>query len=169
MAYLDTNGLERLWSKIKKYVDEHTGASGSFLNAHPVGSIYISVNSTNPGDKFGGTWVAWGRGRVPIGVGTGTDINRNTMAFVSADKTGGEYAHKLTISEMPSHSHDNVYHNGAWTGTYTPSNDINSAEYGAWGKAHLRAGGGGTVNTGGGNAHNNLPPYITCYMWKRTA
>ena len=163
MAYLDTNGLERLWSKIKKYVDEHTGASGSFLNAHPVGSIYISVNSTNPGDKFGGTWVAWGSGRVPVGIDT------SQKEFNGVEKTGGEKTHKLTVSEMPSHSHDNVYHNGAWTGTYTPSNDINSAEYGAWGKANLRAGGGGTINTGGGNAHNNLSPYITCYMWKRTA
>ena len=130
---------------------------------YPIGSIYISVNSTNPATLFGGTWERFGIGKVLVGV------DEYDTDFKTANKVGGEKTHKLTVSEMPSHSHDNVYHNSAWTGTYIPSNDINSAEYGAWGKANLRAGDGGTVKTGGGNAHNNLPPYITCYMWKRTA
>ena len=123
----------------------------------------MSVNSTNPSTLLGGTWEAWGKGRVPVGV------NETDSDFNAVEKTGGESTVTLTESEMPPHSHDVVYHNSAWTGTYIPSNDINSVEFGAWGKANLRTGNGITVNTGGGNAHNNLQPYITCYMWKRTA
>lgn len=66
---------------------------------HPVGSIYISTTSTNPGTIFGGTWVQWGAGRVPIGINT-SDTNFNTV-----EKTGGSKTHTITASEMPSHSH----------------------------------------------------------------
>ena len=69
------------------------------LKEYPVGSIYMSVSGTNPSSFLGGTWVAWGSGRVPVGVNTG-DGNFNTV-----EKTGGESSHTLTIAEMPSHSH----------------------------------------------------------------
>ena len=50
---------------------------------YPVGSIYMSTSSTNPSTYFGGTWVAWGSGRVPVGINT-SDSNFNTV-----EKTGG--------------------------------------------------------------------------------
>ena len=70
---------------------------------YPVGSIYISMNSTNPSTLFGGTWEAFGQGRVLIGVGTGND--GSTSLSFPAGFTGGEYKHYLAKSEIPSHSH----------------------------------------------------------------
>ena len=66
----------------------------------PVGSIYMSTSAVNPSSIYPGTsWVAWGSGRVPIGV------NSSDTAFNSVEKTGGAKTHTLTVSEMPSHNH----------------------------------------------------------------
>jgi microcystin-dependent protein len=132
----------------------------------------MSVSSTNPGTTFGvGTWTAWGAGRVPVGVaGSGT--------FNTVEKTGGAETHTLSTAEMPTHNHGagslaapiytttggavtvpNIY--TPLTSNYTESanelhNGLNAACVGS------------TANAGSGSAHNNLQPYITCYMWKRT-
>lgn len=124
---------------------------------YPIGSIYISVKSTNPSNLFGGTWVAWGSGRVPVG------INTNDSDFSTVEKTGGEKKHKLTIEEMPSHVHEMARGiESASPGSSNPPNTSweNGSQF-AW---ELETG-----STGGGKEHNNLQPYITCYMWKRTA
>jgi len=55
---------------------------------YPVGSIYMSVNSTNPSVMFGGTWESWGSGKVPVGV------NTEETEFNTVEKTGGEKTHK---------------------------------------------------------------------------
>lgn len=125
---------------------------------YPVGSIYMSVNNTNPSTFFGGTWEAWGAGKVPVGVDT------NDTNFATVEKTGGEKQHTLTITEMPEHNH---------TIPCTPTaNDGSEPSYQA---AQVNAEATGNhnsivaVSSGGGSPHNNLQPYITCYMWKRTA
>ena len=125
---------------------------------YPVGSIYMSVNNTNPSTFFGGTWEAWGAGKVPVGVDT------NDTNFATVEKTGGEKQHTLTIAEMPEHNH---------TIPCTPTaNDGSEPSYQA---AQVNAEATGNhnsivaVSSGGGSPHNNLQPYITCYMWKRTA
>lgn len=67
---------------------------------YPVGCIYMTTVSTNPNSIFGfGTWVAWGSGRVPVGV------NASDSNFSTVEKTGGEATHKLTEAEMPKHDH----------------------------------------------------------------
>ena len=71
---------------------------------YPVGSVYISYESTNPSEKFGGEWERTGEGRTLIGEGTGTDENNIEKIFTSGS-TGGEYTHKLTETEMPKHTH----------------------------------------------------------------
>ena len=132
------------------------GISAIFLAAHPVGDIYLSVNPTNPGTLYGGTWVAWGSGRVPVGV------NASDTDFKTVEKTGGEKAHTLTVQEMPNHDHDlNAVNEGVDNpnGGYHPGWTFNK-QY----TAQVMS-----ASTGGGQAHNNLQPYITCYMWKRTA
>ena len=131
------------------------------LANYPVGSIYMSVNNTNPSTLFGGTWEAWGKGRVPVSVNTGdSDFN-------SVEKTGGEKTHILTLSEMPRHFHtmdsavsikDSIVSND--TGLYQGSGAITFTTIGKVVK---------TDDAGEGIGHNNLQPYITCYMWKRTA
>ncbi len=134
---------------------------------YPIGSIYFSAVGTNPSELFGfGTWQAWGAGRVPVGV------DASQTEFNAVEKTGGEKAHALTINEMPSHTHEISYRpigdpsddpfalfksEGGITGTYnSPGTELSQDALEA--KA-----------AGGGQAHNNLQPYITCYMWKRTA
>lgn len=136
-----------------------TSAISNFKTAlvdllYPVGSIHLSVNSANPSTYFGGTWVSWGAGRVPVGVKT------SDSSFSTVEKTGGEKTHTLTVNEMPSHSHQlqgtNFYYA---SGSYNAQIDND----GSVSAVH------NTSTTGGGGAHNNLQPYITCYMWKRTA
>ena len=65
----------------------------------PIGSIYISVNNTNPSQWFDGVWESFGSGRVLVGVDT------SQSEFNTVMKTGGEKVHKLTTNEMPSHNH----------------------------------------------------------------
>lgn len=120
---------------------------------YPVGSIYMSVNSANPSTFIGGTWIPWGSGRVPVGVDEDSDY------FAYAEQIGGEATHTLTTEEMPDHNH------GVWgrsvysgTGSYIAlCNKANSST------SYV------TSDKGGGKAHNNLQPYIACYMWKRTS
>ena len=145
---------------------------------YPIGSIYMSVNSTNPGSLFGGTWTAWGQGRVPVGVNTSGTFN-------SVEKTGGSETHKLTVAQMPSHTHtqNSHRHNYGRPALFGGENDddgsIFTPRYSGRTSSQYKGNSNGWTemsyttatnqNTGGGEAHNNLQPYITCYMWKRTA
>ena len=149
------------------------GDSSSVLDAYPVGSIYMSVNSTNPGTLFGGTWVAWGAGRVPVG------FDASQSEFDTVEETGGSKTHTLTTAQMPSHNHvinSRVYSGGTSNGSeFTIGQGINpgglSYDVATTGIKGVIPDGQqvGALNTGGGGAHNNLQPYIVCYMWKRTA
>ena len=155
---------------------------------YPVGSIYMSVSATNPSTYFGGTWVAWGSGRVPVGINT-SDSNFNTV-----EKTGGASAVTLTASQMPSHTHTFTgsstttnsagghTHNigrdtdgGAGSSRYTVHSagtsgaQATSPTSSAGAHTHSLTPKGKNANTGGGGSHTNLQPYIVCYMWKRTA
>ncbi len=124
---------------------------------YPVGCIYMSAVATNPKTLFGiGTWVEWGKGRVPVGVDTAQ------VEFNTVEKTGGSKTHVLTVNEMPAHNHPISFNHSATAfGGYALAG---STEYGATATVD-----GFINNRGGGAAHNNLQPYITCYMWKRTA
>ena len=138
---------------------------------YPVNSIYLTTSSQNPSQTFGrGTWVAWGSGRVPVGVNT-NDTDCNT-----SEKTGGLKTHShtnpstgstvLNINQIPAHTHSMKL--------------SNYERYGAGNESVGRRDVGGTIETGsagGGQGHNHtmgntgasssLQPYITCYMWKR--
>lgn len=153
---------------------------------YPVGSIYMSVSSTNPSTYFGGTWTAWGTGRVPVGV------NANDTNFATVEKTGGAATVILTTAQMPSHTHAKGTLVTNETGSHTHNLKNQKTTWGAssgnkviidatsgytaiTNKATTSAGAhshtisGSTASAGSGSAHNNLQPYITCYMWKRTA
>lgn len=134
---------------------------------YPIGSIYMSVNSTNPSQLFGGTWTQL-KDRFLLGVG-------NTYKTVSS--TGGEATHTLTVSEMPSHIHGIT----TWKNSDNPTwgSGASSTKDGAF--ANVFSTGDGTSQTTGDNSqwyginnsgnsqpHNNMPPYLTVYMWKRT-
>lgn len=140
------------------------GSDGTWKNIasliYPVGSIYMSATMSSAAQVeavFGGTWVAWGAGRVPVGVDT-SDID-----FTLPELTGGEKEHTLTVAEMPSHKHRQ-------RGFYRCQGGISG---GVEVRARLDLSADSwdspMESTGGGGAHNNLQPYITCYMYKRTA
>lgn len=162
------------WNQITPHAADtsiHLNGNGTFLAAHPVGSIYFSASAVNPGDQFGGTWVAWGQGRVPLGVGsiqantttsygsvTAGAVNRTTI-----EERGGEGTHVLTITEMPGHAHEQyVTANSGGSG-------IRKDYVGEQDGLMKYPQGIDTGYAGSGAAHNNIQPYITCYMWKRTA
>ncbi len=120
--------------------------------AYPVGSIYMSVNSTNPHSLFGGTWVQI-KDRFLLAAG----------AAYKAGATGGEATHTLTVDEIPNHQHALWYPNEGGE----QSAAIGYPEAGSkntWYAEASRTGG-----AGGGAAHNNMPPYLSVYVWKRTA
>ena len=140
---------------------------------YPVGSIYMSVNSSNPGSLFGGTWEKMPAGRVLIPEGEsdwGTEYE--------AGSTGGEATHTLTVDEMPSHNHNAT---SDTTGSHSHSYSVVGVRAGydagnRYGPTNGTTGEAGSHNhtitvsdTGSGTAHNNIQPYIACYMWKRTA
>lgn len=137
--------------------------NSSLAQLYPIGSIYLSVNDTNPGTFIGGTWERL-KDRFLLAAG-------DTYA---AGSTGGEAQHTLTVDEMPGHRHSSdTYQNGfanagiadtdkycTWVNRGTPSNNNpGTAENGP-----IR-----TSWVGGSRPHNNMPPYITVYMWVRTA
>lgn len=162
MPVVDENGLGRIWGRMKTYIDKILQGG-----VYPVGSIYLSVNDVNPSEYFGGTWIAWGTGRVPVGV------DASQAEFNAAEKTGGEKTHILSVNEIPAHEHQQrkQMNNGGVGGKVITNQsggcngDGPEAQVGWYtGKAPLN-----TTSTGGGQAHNNLQPYVTCYMWKRTA
>lgn len=96
-----------------------------------------------------------GGGRVPVSVDT------TQTEFDTVEETGGAKTHTLTETEMPSHQH--------FSGLYQVADRFGSGGRDAAGTYSGYGGAVYTSSTGGSGAHNNLQPYITCYMWKRTA
>ena len=154
IAVLDDSGWVYYRTPDELLADIGAATVSSMLDkAYPVGSIYMSVNSTNPKTLFGGTWVQI-KDRFLLAAGT----------TYKAGATGGEAEHTLTESEMPSHNH----------AVYTPNDG--AADHSAPGNypdgtsdSTYYAVGSYTSSAGGGGAHNNMPPYLSVYVWKRTA
>lgn len=121
-------------------------------SVYPVGSIYMNAAvSTNPGTLLGfGTWASFGAGRVLVG------LDSSDTDFDTAEETGGAKTHTLTVDEMPAHTHS-VPNSGSQNNSFDSGTTVGNDVTGTSG------------STGGGQAHNNLQPYIVVYMWKRTA
>lgn len=152
--YLDQNGLKYFWGKIKAKMPGP-------LQAYPVGSIYMSISSSfNPNTSFGGTWSKIAEGHCLIQAG-----ERYALA-----STGGESKHKLTVDEMPRHSHAVVRNDGEKISSWP----TNVADGNLW---YVPTDGNNTYGhteymadfQGDSNAHNNMPPYLAVNIWKRTA
>ena len=195
-------------AEIDEIFNEATSGVEELDSIYPIGSVYISINHTNPGTIFGGTWERFGNGKVLVGV------DENDTDFSTVEHSGGEKEHALTTAEMPSHSHglnnhthslNNHTHNlgtlttsqheGHRHATYRTQNAASgtaryAAQYSANNPGETELGGqhthtisgttqgnngstgvssGNTTATGSGESHNNLQPYITVYMWLRTA
>jgi len=130
--------------------------ANTLLTVYPVGCVYTSIVSTNPSSLFGGTWVAFGAGRVLVG------LDSSDSDFNSTEETGGAKTHELTEAQMPEHTHG-VTHTTV-TEKVTGSYDGNRTHSNLNANASTET----TTTTGSGNEHNNLQPYIVVYFFKRT-
>lgn len=132
---------------------------------YPVGSVYISTSLTTAAAviaAFGfGTWVAYGAGRVIIGAGTTVDTGACSKTFTGGS-CGGEFVHKLTLSEIPAHSHKYTCINNNFI-KQTCAGSGNCASF-----IGTATNGGTTTNSGSSLVHNNIQPYITTYMYYRS-
>jgi len=134
---------------------------------YPVGSIYINAtDNTNPATLFGfGTWTAFGAGRVPVGFSSGE------TEFDTAEETGGAKTHTLTDAQLPA-TEIEVYDGSNWYPIYGTGGASGAGYFGRPVTEFPNTSNAGNTKIrvkGSGSAHNNLQPYITVYMWKRTA
>ena len=139
---------------------------------YPVGSFYISAKSTNPAILFGGTWEQI-QGRFLLGRSSSYPVG----------SMGGEATHKLTASELPLHGHYLGQQGNTSRmlptnySTNDPSHEYYVTEVESSGSTYLKPtvtwGGyliaGTLTNTPYDQPHNNMPPYLSVYIWKRTA
>ena len=165
--------------------DEITDGTAKFkvydvgLQSRPVGNIYQSTVATSPAELFGGTWEAMPAGRVLLAQGQ-SDWGTN----YAAGSTGGEATHQLTVGEMPAHNHsgstnttgNHKHSTPAWFGegsshdNYASSYDTAYSRNTIWTSTNGNHSHSITINnTGSNQSHNNMMPYINCYIWKRTA
>lgn len=186
-----------LWGKTKKWfsslktlafkdkVEAADISDGALIaigkKLYPIGSIKITTENTNPSTYLGGTWIAWGAGRVPVGV------DASDADFATVEKTGGEKNTTLDIGNLPEHKHTigvnkpeggrrlvTTWINGLATTTFEGWNYSSAPTEGS---TILTRSYGTTVNSAQTNTAgyspttpiSNVQPYITCYMWKRTA
>ena len=148
--------IDKLVTQIKKDVNSQLLEDNK--KRYYVGKLILDTKNINPASYLGfGTWELWGAGKVPVGVDT------NDTDFSTAEKIGGEKTHILTEEEMAPHSH-NIYNEGIWAYGVNDTM-LGNGVSGNW--AHKID--GNTAKTGGGKPHNNMPPYITCYIWKRVS
>lgn len=154
------------WQKLitQKQLDDYSANKSvdtrlaQIENMYGIGAIYISINNVNPSTWMTGTtWVAFGKGRTLVGVDTAQ------TEFDTVEETGGEKTHTLTLNEMPSHDH---YQQGISSPGSQAFKIASGTTYGLYSETEDKV---KTEAVGGGSGHNNLQPYITVYMWKRTA
>lgn len=157
---------------------------------YPVGSIYLSTNSTNPSSLFGGQWIAWGQGRVPVGIGSNGETNYQTVEMVG----GSENSIASHTHEQNSHNHSQNPHyhqiatlDGGYSGNTTNfyngyakaigglenAGNVTYVRYANNGGAQLIQNSTASnnavtaTNKSAGQTGGNRQPFITCYMWKR--
>lgn len=130
-------------------------------DVYPVGSIVTFYDTADHSNFLGLTWTRFAGGRMVIG------YDSSDTDFDTIGETGGEKTHTLTIEEMPNHSH--AIHSGYGEG----SGGSEAYRYQYWASSNLGWHDGNENfslrRTGGGQAHNNMPPYITAALWRRTA
>lgn len=158
MAYEKQNFIDSQTLKAEHLNHIEDGIANIVNIVYPVGSIYMSINSVSPDTLFGGTWEQL-KDRFLLAAGDSYEVG----------STGGEETHTLTVNEMPSHNHafTDTGRMLMWDSNCSPLYDPSSYN-GTDGNIQT------TWNTmtaysGGGAAHNNMPPYLTVYMWRRTA
>lgn len=181
--YMSKDRTKSLWNRMKtyvaNYVSEHAGGGFDIDKVYPIGSVYISANGANPNVIIGGVWEEFATGRTLVG------YNPDDDDLTETGMTGGEKTHALTIEEMPTHKHSvSIGSAGKHSHTVGYRKRQDSYGKGTLDAMHWNTGTASTIttsevaahshtvtvgSTGSGIAHNNMMPYITVRMWKRTA
>lgn len=176
---VDTNNTQlATCGFVRNAIAKYAPMLDTMKKIYPVGSIYMSTVSTNPATLFGfGTWEAMPAGHVLLAQGKsswGTTYN--------AGSTGGEATHQLTVGEIPSHTHGasanttgEHKHGAPATGNYNGGGtgfDDGGGNNPNYTRCYTSINGNHSHtitinNTGSNQPHNNLQPYVTCYIWKR--
>ena len=123
-----------------------------FNRIYPVGSIYISTNDINPSTLFTGTWEKI-ENRFLLASGSSYQLG----------STGGEATHKLTINELPSHTHNASAGQFISTSPNVTPGTVMSFDSGQYKRYSMNS----TSSTGGSKDHNNMPPYLVVSIYKR--
>lgn len=153
---------------------EQTARTNALNAMWPVGSIYINASSpTNPAAFLPGTWAQ---------LTSGFLYPQGSPASGAAGATGGEVNHTLSPAEMPGHQHTGTTswngdhaHSYSYEGAYPTGYGLEGGNGSVVGKSGTTSTNGGHNHTfttdpaGGGAAHNNMPPYLTVYMFKRVS
>lgn len=159
-------------------VDQKVTIASVLQYLYPVGSMYFNAtNGANPSSLLGfGTWAIFSAGKMPVGVDS-------SDADFTAGNTGGEKAHALTGAENGVHNHG-VNDGGHTHPIWTVDQESNSYPLGGASNRVMLKGGnpeagsgrtgnaGANIsiqNSGSGTPHNNMPPFVAVYIWRRTA
>ena len=157
IAILDDSGWIYYRTPSELLSDIGGVAINNFIDTiYPLGSIYITTSNTAPGSLFPGTYWLPIYDRFLLGGGS----------VYKAGSTGGEATHTLTLGEMPTHTHPMYSSNSGGDSTWTPDegsyhiDSVTTDEKTYWARL-------GMDSAGSGMAHNNMPPYLAVYIWKR--
>lgn len=179
---IDSSGLSRVWSRMKTYIKNYTEPF-NIDKVYPVGAIYMSVSSTNPGNLFGGTWE---RIQNQFLLSAGGDYPAGTTGG-SADAVVVSHSHT-----QASHTHHNAkgagwgylsYNTSKSTMTRSKVNTSSGSRYTFLGTPNATSADGSNMDWGGqlqsttpsinssgvSGTGKNMPPYLSVYVWKRTA
>ena len=164
-----------LLNSFETKIDAKVSRSELLDLVYPVGAIYLSISSANPKTIFGGEWERWANGKFIVGV------DANDTDFSTVQKSGGSkqvqsHTHTFTTdtTELVGDAYIKCYLDAPlptgiisqeWQDRQvTPSGSVKdrNAQY----KINATHNHTGTTNATG-DKNNNLPPYITCYIWRR--
>lgn len=129
---------------------------------YPVGAIYLTWNNTNPSNFLGGTWIRMAEGRGLFGIGTSTGRNGYSGSVLEHEEFG-DWKHKITVDEMPPHTHKLYARGGSTAQTSSPFAENKPIIQGS------NSYGFDISETGGGKEFYTVSPYIGIYVWRRTA
>lgn len=169
MGFIRSYGAKTSSNASREYkmdisVSSPVGPTGEWVNvkldSYPVGAIYTSYDTAtipeSPASLFGGTWTRISEAFLYA------NSSDSGSPYYTVGTTGGETSHTLTIDEMPSHAHSVSYNTGR----------VTILSSGGENKRFSFMSGEGTANvnsTGGGQAHNNMPPFLVVCMWRRVS